>query len=281
MTNDLITFSVPVAGKEGRFKATAYSGGVIPNYRGIGDVAIDLNSISFTNPVPVLTDHQNAIDQIAGYAELSVENNELIAVGKLNRVTKAGEIVSDLMLDGHPVQLSVGINAKVRSLSNVPIQINGKALTLAAVFENATVRELSFVPVGADPRTSAHLFNKQEHHMPEITQEMVDSLRAELAEEKARNEALSNKLAELEGKFAAKIRHERETALAEFSLKDEQKEAMLGMTDEQFAASLDLAKSLKKATPEHLFRDMATSGKPPKADTEMPLTASVKAKYSV
>lgn len=112
----------------------------------------------------------------------------------------------------------------------------------------------------------------------------LDTLRAELAEEKARNASLAADLAALREQFAAKIKAERELVLKEFTLADDAKAAMLGMTDEQFTASITLAKSLKKTAPEHLFRDTAKEGINHLAagqDGDGPLTAAVKAKYRV
>jgi hypothetical protein len=283
MAAELFTFSVPVTGQSGRFKAIAYSGEVIKNFGAFGDVAIDLSSVTFNNPVPVLADHANSLGSIVGSANLSVEDDALVAVGKINRITDAGKMVAGLMEDDHPIQLSVGIGATARRITvGEPVSVNGRSMKVAAVFENATIRELSFVAVAADPRTSAHLFNKQEHDMPDVTQE-IEQLRAELAEEKARNAALAEELGQIKEKFAAKIKAERELSLKEFTLTDEAKTAMLGMTDEQFTASLSLALSLKKAAqPEHLFRDTATSGKPPEQGSgDGPLTAAMKAKYRV
>ena len=112
----------------------------------------------------------------------------------------------------------------------------------------------------------------------------LDTLRAALAEEKARNEALTGELNQLRERFAAVVRAERERSMAEFAIDTETKEAMLGMTDEHFAVALKLAKSAKTSLPSHLFHDTVNNGAPPGSKDERagpgPLTAAVKAKFS-
>jgi len=281
MDTSLLRFAADVSldpESAGRFRAVAYSGDVITDYGFHGDVAIDLATIKLSNPTPVLIDHDNSIRSTAGFADLAVEDGKLVAVGKLNAVTEAGKMVTALMKAGHPIQLSVGINADVRKTGGKPVHLNGRELNVEAVFENAAVRELSFVPVGADPRTSAHLFKPQEPPMPDNTQEL-DSLRAELAEEKARNEALTTEIADLRAKFAAKVKAEREAALSTFKLADAEKEVMFGMTDEQFAATLNLVKSLAAPVPEHLFHQTATDTTSAQPASDGPLTKAAKARY--
>jgi hypothetical protein len=147
------------------FSGVAYSGGVIPDYGWMGDVAIDLATLK--NPqgdeLPILVDHDQRIDGIAGKGRLftSIDADGLpflAAEGELSDATEAGRKVASLFAEGFPVQLSVGMHANVRETSGL-IQINGRELKVAAVFENAVVRKVSFVAVGADPDTQAHAFS--------------------------------------------------------------------------------------------------------------------------
>lgn len=143
-----------------RFTGIAYSGGVIPSYGYLGDVAIDLSTLQ--NPdaqnVPVLIDHSAEIESIAGKGNLTRVGNALHITGELTQATEAGKQIAALMAEGYPLQLSVGMQANLRDLS-VPTDINGQTMTVKAVFEHARIIEVSFVPTGADPHTSAAQFS--------------------------------------------------------------------------------------------------------------------------
>jgi len=145
-----------------RFTGIAYSGGVIPSYGWLGDVAIDLASLQ--NPdatdLPVLIDHKERIDSIAGKGTLTRVGNALHITGELTQATEAGRQIAALMGEGYPLQMSVGMQANLREVSQ-PIECNGQTMAIKHVFEQARILEVSFVPTGADPNTSAAQFSAQ------------------------------------------------------------------------------------------------------------------------
>jgi len=210
-----LTFSAaPVAGAPRRFSGVAYSGGVIPNYGWLGDVAIDLDTLQNAQgeELPILVDHNQSIDGIAGKGRIfkatGADGLPFLAVeGELLQATEAGSKIAALFAEGFPVQLSIGMQAKVREVSE-PITINGRQMTVAAVFEDAAVREVSFVPVGADPDTQAHAFSatataittKEKPSMDE-----VEALKARIAELEAQIEAarVERRRADLSALFEA------------------------------------------------------------------------------
>lgn len=161
-----LTFSVqpaaaPEAGKPVRFSGVAYSGGIVPSYGWMGDVAIDLATLqnAHGDELPVLVDHDTRIDAIAGKGRIRTQTNPagLISLhidGELTQSTDAGTRIAALMAEGFPLQMSVGMSANLREVSQ-PLQVNGQSLTVAGVFEQALLREVSFVAVGADPKTRA------------------------------------------------------------------------------------------------------------------------------
>lgn len=146
-----------------RFTGVAYSGGVIPDYGWLGDVAIDLATLK--NPdaqnIPVLIDHSAEIENIAGKGNLSRQGNALHITGELTQATEAGKQIAALMAEGYPLQLSVGMQASLRETTEATRQqqVNGQNLSVKAVFEQARIVEVSFVPTGADPHTSAAQFS--------------------------------------------------------------------------------------------------------------------------
>jgi len=143
-----------------RFTGIAYSGGIIPAYGALGDVAIDLASLQ--NPdaqnIPVLIDHSTSIDSIAGKGTLMRVGNELHITGELTQATAAGQQIAALMSEGYPLQMSVGMQASLKTAMGAS-HINGQTMAVQNVFEQARIVEVSFVPTGADPHTSAAQFS--------------------------------------------------------------------------------------------------------------------------
>ena len=144
-----------------RFEGLAYSGGVIPNYGLYGDAAIDLGSMVVSDkPVFALVNHDS--NQRAGKVELRKIVDGLIASGTFSLSTDAGRQVAAEFSEGAPWEFSVGINAEVESFpKRSEVELNGRTLSVDTVFRKARVRELSFVPAGADPNTHVVAFERQ------------------------------------------------------------------------------------------------------------------------
>lgn len=142
-----------------RFSGVAYSGGAIPSYGAHGDVAIDLASLR----VPAvalfaLVDHDPV--RRAGKLTARITGNQLLVAGEFFATTEAGREVAALFSEGAPWQMSVGIQVAVEGRDRRSVTVNGRTLTVDTVFRNAVLREVSFVPVGADPETSVQAFAK-------------------------------------------------------------------------------------------------------------------------
>ena len=162
MTIQTLTFAVTSLissdSEQTRFSGVAYSGGLIPGYGNYGDAAIDLSTITLPEEVFALVDHDPS--QRAGKGHLTVNGNELIFSGELFKSTAAGQEVAALFAEGAPWQMSVGIQSKPE-YSKKPrvIAVNSQNLSLNTLFTHASVREVSFVPIGADPNTSVAVFS--------------------------------------------------------------------------------------------------------------------------
>ena len=143
-----------------RFEGLAYSGGVIPNYGLYGDAAIDLGSMVVSDkPVFALVNHDS--NQRAGKVELRKIGDGLTASGTFSLSTDAGRQVAAEFSEGAPWEFSVGINAEVESFpKRSEVELNGRTLSVDTVFRKARVRELSFVPAGADPNTHVVAFER-------------------------------------------------------------------------------------------------------------------------
>lgn len=246
-----------------RFRGVAYSGGLIPQYGWHGDSVIDLSSINLPNQIFALVDHDTG--KRAGKCSPRLEGNQVIVEGELFDATDAGREVAALLKAGAPWQMSVGIQAKARSSDEAAsVTVNGQTLTVNTVFSDASLREVSFVPVGADPNTAVSAFAKRDgHHLQGATPMELEALKAKVAELeaasaefKARAEQAESKLSEI--KMAA-----RKDAIAKLeastgqTFDDTRKAAFAGMDDVQFdAVSVTLSAIAKPSNaPDHLFNE--------------------------
>ncbi|MFN4003329.1 MAG: hypothetical protein ACK4MJ_03950 [Hylemonella sp.] len=161
-----LTFAVrPAAGARAdeplRFEGVAYSGGVVPAFGWHGDVVIDLSGLKNADgeELPVLVDHQASVGAIAGKGRLYRFRQPdgatgLRIEGEVIDATEAGRQIAALLRSDFPLQMSVGMNANFREVTE-PLVVNGREVRVSGVFEQPHIREVSFVPVGADPATSA------------------------------------------------------------------------------------------------------------------------------
>lgn len=222
-----LTFAVrPAAGartdKPLRFEGVAYSGGVVPAFGWHGDVVIDLSGLKNSDgeELPVLVDHQASVGAIAGKGRIYRFSQPdgatgLRIEGEVIDATDAGRQIAALLQADFPLQMSVGMNANFREVTE-PLVVNGREVRVSGVFEQPHIREVSFVPVGADPATSAAALRfafdtvsqpspvKEQANMSRTAedealiaglQEQVQSLQAEL--EKARQERRVEQLSAL------------------------------------------------------------------------------------
>lgn len=222
-----LTFAVrPAAGARAdeplRFEGVAYSGGVVPAFGWHGDVVIDLSGLKNADgeELPVLVDHQASVGAIAGKGRIYRFSQPdgatgLRIEGEVIDATDAGRQIAALLRSDFPLQMSVGMNANFREVTE-PLVVNGREVRVSGVFEQPHIREVSFVPVGADPATSAAALRfafdtvsqpspvKEQANMSRTAedealiaglQEQVQSLQAEL--EKARQERRVEQLSAL------------------------------------------------------------------------------------
>jgi len=144
-----------------RFSGIAYSGGVVPNFGWSGDVVIDLSTMKMpTKRVFALINHDP--DQRAGVLSISQSEDAIRVEGEFLD-TEAGRSVASEFKQGAPWEFSVGVQGKSRSVDrSTPVTVNGRQMTVDTIIENAHFREVSFVPAGADPNTTAIAFSLED-----------------------------------------------------------------------------------------------------------------------
>lgn len=295
------------------FSGVAYSGGLIPGYGWIGDCAIDLASMQVpTKPVFALLNHD--VEERVGKCEVRNTTTSIEVMGSFSQVTEAGQSVAAEFGEGAPWEFSVGLNSEIEQFSKpTEVTINGHTLTLNAVLRNAKVREVSFVPAGADPNTQAIAFEKKElfinpmEYPMDIAElqgkvesvtslnadlqmklsamqadhtQIVEDLSAKLSAEAEQSKALFDRANALETElksFKASVRLEAVKALFADLNKDYSEDAGLvyqGMSDESFAAVAADLRSLKPVNfSAALFQETAVKGK--ENATEVSLAAQL------
>lgn len=258
-----------------RFSGVAYSGGVIPQYGPYGNAAIDLATLRVPETALfALVDHDPS--QRAGKLTATVQGGAVHIAGEFFTASVAGREVAALFSEGAPWQLSVGIQATALAQS-APVAVNGQTLAVNTLFSNAVLREVSFVPVGADPSTAVVAFSlpTKDLSMPDEALDELDQIKAQLAEMTTRALAAETAL----GEIKAAARRDAIAALSaeihkEFSA--EQQASLANLPEEVFAFTAGILRAHKPAAqaPEHLFSEQATQG----AETTKPRLAELNAK---
>ena len=255
------------------FSGVAYSGEVIPNHWAWGNLVFDLDTMQLPVKSAALIGHDP--NQRAGVVDAFIASHENgLAVSGYLLDNPSGQSVGNEADAGFPWQMSVHIEPSgIDSIGDGnPVTVNGKALAgPLTIFRGGAIREVSFVPVGADGNTSAQVFAYQNgvpitqpeqqftHHQPTKGDEMtIEELKAQLADTQAQLDAARAETAEIKAQFAAKIAAERaEKFAAVFGAEptDDERKALTDMSEAQFAL---LTK--KPAAPAHLFSEQATDG---------------------
>ena len=142
--------------KSGKFKGVAYSGSVIEEHGFLKNLIIDLSTLKTAKKkTPVLRDHMTG--QVAGHGEVSIYDTVEME-GVLSKKSLHGSEIIGLAEDGTDWEMSLGVyGGQLREFKNETI--NGIEIQDGVVLENGTIREVSFVILGADMNTSAEVFS--------------------------------------------------------------------------------------------------------------------------
>ncbi len=261
----------PLAGDDTptRFSGVAYSGGVIPQFGPFGDAAIDLATLQPADKLFMLVNHDP--DQRAGHGRIWVEDDQIRVEGQFARSTDAGRQIAAEFRDGAPWQLSVGMQYQ-SSRPKAPVLINGQTLAVKTLFTHAAIREVSFVPIGADPHTSVAAFSADtaypdgdsilstelESKIADLQSQLASAL-AELAGTKAAHDALESELNTV--KAAAKLTAVK-ALFAELGKEftEESAAAYLALPESALALMATELKALQPKLDPALTRQVATAG---------------------
>ena len=170
-------------GLPARFSGTAYSGGYVPDY----EVVIDMATTTYKSRMPLLDSHMRW--EIIGVIEqASTQDHQMQVAGRLfsDMPGSAAERIGQLAQRGVPYEMSVGLYAFTREFvpAGKSVNVNGQTFNGPVnVLRNGQVREVSIVTLGADPRTASKFFEQQppEGAQP-MTTHTVEQLSAQVAE---------------------------------------------------------------------------------------------------
>lgn len=194
------------------FSGTAYSGGFVPDY----GVVIDMASTTYNRRLPLLSEHWRG--NIIGVIEqASTVDHQMQVAGKLfsDMEGSRAQEIAQLAKRGVPFEMSVGLYNFTSEYvpEGKSVTVNGKSFTgPVRVLRNGQVREVSIVTLGADPRTESKFFTASEGEPPmptpntEELQAQVAQLSAQVQGHAAALAAARAEGAEAERKRIAEVR---------------------------------------------------------------------------
>lgn len=143
-----------------RFRMTAYTGGKLNLDNFPFPVVADLSGMKISSKSrPILRDHQLA--QIVGHTEsIDIQHSSLRLTGLISAANEFAREVADSADNGFPWQASIGATAGKVSFvdEGETVEVNGRRFTGPLyVARQSVLREVSFVALGADDQTNAHL----------------------------------------------------------------------------------------------------------------------------
>jgi hypothetical protein len=162
------------------FSGTAYSGGFVPDY----EMVIDLASTTY-KPRMALLDSHNRREIVGVIEQASTDKGAMSVAGRIfsDMAGSAAERIAQLASRGVPYEMSVGLYGFTREFvpAGKSVQVNGQTFNGPVnVLRNGQVREVSIVTLGADPRTDSKFFEQPtgDASMPQT----VEQLSAQVAE---------------------------------------------------------------------------------------------------
>jgi len=143
----------------GGVEIEAYTGAAVDRWW--GKLAIDVSGIQAKQQIPIFRGHNS--DAIVGWSQKTWKDSSFRVAGKFSGSTDAAKEAKALAAEGFPWQASIGVRPlKVLSIEEkASHEVNGATLEgPAEIWIESEVFEVSFVPLGADDKTSIATFSK-------------------------------------------------------------------------------------------------------------------------
>jgi hypothetical protein len=140
-----------------RFKGIAYTGGEIRPAGFYSRIVVDLSGLKVPSQKrPILLNHDTG--KIVGHSDSVTVDGKIAVEGVISGVGDAAAEVVGSSANGFPWQMSIGASLdRVISVDEgEKVEVNGRTFTgPILVARKTTLGEVSFVPIGADGKTSA------------------------------------------------------------------------------------------------------------------------------
>lgn len=153
-----------------RFKGTAYTGGAMRPAGFYQDIVVDLSGLKVPSQKrPVLLNHDPA--QIVGHSDGIGVDGKIAVEGVVSGVGAAAAEVVGSSHNGFPWQMSIGATLhKVVSVDEgEKAEANGRTFAgPILIARKSTLGEVSFVPIGADGKTSGTVAASAAHSQTEV-----------------------------------------------------------------------------------------------------------------
>lgn len=143
-----------------KFRIVAYTGAAIRQGWSREPVVIDLAGMTLPASVPVVVGHDYSLGSILGQGTPSVQGGQLVLEGEVLADNEAARQVLALAAAGYQWQASVGadVGRHLRFGEDQATTANGQSLTgPVRVVRASTLREVSFVTLGADRSTAVSI----------------------------------------------------------------------------------------------------------------------------
>lgn len=147
-----------------RFSMEAYSGGTLRQPWSPDPIVIDLAGMQFKQQVPVVNSHRYEFGDVLGQT-LSVRADTVLQIeGEILADTDVADAIKGLAAAGYQCQASVGadVHAIKRIAEGDSVTVNGRSFVgPVRVVTSSTLREVSFVVLGADAETRVRVAAQQ------------------------------------------------------------------------------------------------------------------------
>jgi len=151
-----------------RFSMVGYTGGVIRQLWSREPVVIDLAGMTVPSVVPIVFGHDYSLEAVLGQGSASVGSELVIDGAILAKSESAGQVVQ-LGDAGYQWQASVGADVDEQSLvaAGDTVTVNGRTFDgPVRIVTRSTLRECSFVTLGADAATAVTITASQAEESP-------------------------------------------------------------------------------------------------------------------
>lgn len=146
-----------------KFEVTAYSGGIMRPGGYPLPVVVDIRGVKVTEKGrPALVDHQGELSASVGHTTAVRLGDSIVAEGVFSGANAATTETLSKLDNGFPLQASVGMRIPPGSMkvikSGQTVRVNGRDFAgPILVATRSELKEISFVPLGADDDTSVRL----------------------------------------------------------------------------------------------------------------------------